>query len=73
MLTNVTLSAEQRLIERARKKAALQNRSLNAAFREWLEQYADGGDASEAYRNLMERLSYARPGRTFTREEMNER
>jgi hypothetical protein len=73
MLRNVTLSAEQALIDRARQKAARQNRTLNSAFREWLAQYSAEGDVGEGYRGMMERLGYVRPGRKFTRDEMNER
>ncbi len=39
MLKNITLSADEALIREARRQAALQNTSLNALFREWLEQY----------------------------------
>ena len=37
MVKNITLSADEKLIEEARAKASLQKRSLNAAFREWIE------------------------------------
>ena len=37
LVKNITLSAEESLIEQARKSAADQNTTLNAAFREWLE------------------------------------
>jgi hypothetical protein len=36
MRKNVTLSAEESLIERARDKARKQRTTLNALFREWL-------------------------------------
>jgi len=37
---NITLSADENLIEQARKAAAERHTTLNAAFREWLEQYS---------------------------------
>jgi hypothetical protein len=73
-LRNITLSADEHLIERARQTASSEHRTLNDAFREWLEQYtARNGDA-EAYDRLMQRLrGHVVAGRKFTREEMNER
>jgi len=36
MLKNVTLSAEDRLIAQAHRRAQRERKTLNAAFREWL-------------------------------------
>jgi hypothetical protein len=72
-MKNVTLSAEESLIEQARHVARSQRKTLNAAFREWLEQYAaQAGNALE-FDALMKRLRHVRAGRRFTRDEMNER
>lgn len=73
-MKNITLSADEHLIERARQTAQAQHKTLNDAFREWLEQYtAQNGDV-EAYDRLMQRLrGHVTAGRKFTREEMNER
>lgn len=73
-MKNVTLSADENLIEQARQTARSEHRTLNDAFREWLEQYtAKNGDV-EAYDGLMQRLrGQVVAGRKFTREEMNER
>jgi hypothetical protein len=38
-MKNVTLSADEDLIERSRLVARSQRRTLNAAFREWLLQF----------------------------------
>ena len=73
MLKNITLSAEDVLIQKARQKAMSEKKTLNALFRDWLKKYVHKNDPVEAYNQLMKRLSYARPGRKFTREEMNER
>jgi hypothetical protein len=73
MLKNITLSAEEKLIERARRRAAARNTTINAEFRRWLAQYADAPQSLEELASLMSRYRYARPGKTFTREELNER
>jgi hypothetical protein len=73
MKKNITLSAEEVLIRKAREKAAREKKSLNAVFREWLDRYVGQETSSNRYGDLMNRLSYARPGRKFSREEMNER
>lgn len=69
---NITLSADEHLIERARQAARSQHKTLNAAFREWLEQYVQSGAALE-YDEVMRKLSHIRAGRKYTRDEMNER
>lgn len=66
-------SAEERLLEAARRKAARERRSLNEVFREWLGRYIEKDDAAERFDRLMNRLRYVRSGRKFTRTEMNER
>jgi predicted transcriptional regulator len=73
MRKNVTLSADESLIQRARDKARRHRTTLNALFRDWLRRYVDRDQATNGYDELMARLRYARPGRTFTRDEMNER
>lgn len=73
MLRNVTLSAEERLIRKAREKAQREKRSFNAVFREWLVRYTNHGNGAKDYKNLMRRLAYAAPGRRFSREEANAR
>ncbi|MBK8429905.1 MAG: hypothetical protein IPL28_00840 [Chloroflexi bacterium] len=73
MLKNITLSAEDMLIQQARERAAAENSTLNAEFRRWLVQYTARPQTAVQYHDLMDRLSYAQPGRKFTREEMNER
>ncbi|MEW6305318.1 MAG: hypothetical protein AB1705_17720 [Verrucomicrobiota bacterium] len=73
MLKNVTLSAEEGLIEKARSKALRQNKTLNSAFREWLASYVGPGTSEERYRALMRQLRHVSAGRRFSREELNER
>ena len=72
-MKNITLSADEDLIEKARSVARAQQKTLNAAFREWLERFvSDTGNAAD-YDSLMARLQHVKSGRRFTRDEMNER
>lgn len=71
---NITLSAEESLIEQARKTAADQHTTLNAAFRLWLEQYSGRQRWLRDFDELMERTrKYVKVDRKYTRDEMNER
>ena len=72
-MKNITLSADEDLIERARQMARQQNRTLNDAFREWLREFAGYRRSTEEYEALMKQLKHVRAGRKFTRDEMNER
>jgi hypothetical protein len=73
-MKNITLSADEDVIERARAVAHSQHTTLNAMFREWLDQIASTSGSAEKYEALMKRLSYVDFGdRRFTRDEMNER
>ena len=75
MLRNITLTAEDALIDRARAIAAENHTTLNVAFREWLAAYVAGQDraAVERFRSVMAQLGGADPGRAFNRDEMSER
>ena len=72
LVKNITLSADENLIEQARKAAADQNTTLNAAFREWLEQYSGRARWLQEYDAIMERTKYVKADRKYTREELNE-
>lgn len=73
MLKNITFSAEEDLIRRARKRAAAKRTTLNDEFRRWLEKYVERPETEEAFALLMDQFDYVQPGRSFTRDEMNER
>ena len=73
MLRNITLSAEESLINKARQQAAAENTTLNALFRKWLKRYSGNSTSSGEYDEIMKRLSYAKSGGKFSRDEMNER
>jgi hypothetical protein len=70
---NVTLSADENLIEQARLVARSRHKTLNAAFREWLEQYAAQAGGGAAVDALMRRFRHVRSAGPYTRDEMNER
>lgn len=75
MLRNITLSADDQLIARARGKADAEKTSLNVEFRKWLVAYADAHDeaAVARFRTVMKQMAHVESGHSFTRDEMNER
>lgn len=73
LVKNITLTADQELIERARHVARSQHKTLNVAFREWLCEYVAQDSATGDYDALMAKLSYAHSTGPYTRDEMNER
>ena len=74
-MKNITLSAEESLIEAARERARSEKTTLNDAFRLWLETYAGRENrVEEAMAVLNDVRSRIRTGgQKFTRDEMNER
>jgi hypothetical protein len=72
-MKNITLSADEDLIEKARSVARGRRTTLNAAFREWLTQFTSSNGDPQGFDSLMKRLRYVNTGRHFTRDEMNER
>lgn len=73
IVKNVTLSADEQVIERARSLARDNKTTLNQLFRDWLEEYVSRHERHGGYRELMDRLRHVRVDRKFTREEMNAR
>lgn len=71
-MRNVTLSADERLLELARTKAVREHTTLNARFRQWLAQYVGAGPATN-YRRVMKSLSHVRSGRKFSRDDLHVR
>jgi hypothetical protein len=70
---NITLSADEDLIEQARLVARSQHTTLNAAFREWLVSFTRQSGNVQEFDALMRRLRHVNAGRRFSRDEMNER
>jgi hypothetical protein len=75
-MKNITLSAEERLIEAGRAEARARKTTLNEMFRTWLADIAaqDARSRQSQVQALFGRLTpQVDAGRKFTREEMNER
>jgi len=72
MLKNITLTAEETLLRKARDMASAEHKTLNGLFREWIARYARQGVSTQEYRGLMKRFTHIRAGRGFSRDEMNE-
>lgn len=74
-MKNITLSADENLIEAARERARAENTTLNEQFRLWLADYARQRERMQRYHELMADLrgKLRTGGRKFTRDEMNER
>jgi hypothetical protein len=73
VVRNITFSADENKIDRAREVARSEHKTLNDAFREWLDWYASRNINREEVEALFEKLKYVNAGRKFTRDEMNER
>ena len=72
-MKNLTFRADETSIARARKVARARSTTLNAAFREWLEQYASLAAGTKAVDALMHRLRRVRSSGPYGRDEMNRR
>lgn len=72
-MKNITLSADEHLIELARAEARARKTTLNALFRDWLADIARRDEARKRADEVIRRMSDFDAGGPFTREEMNER
>lgn len=72
-MRNITLSADESLIEEARAAARARKTTLNQLFRDWLAELAGRRERERQLDAVMKRLAYVRAGGPFRREEMNER
>ena len=74
-MKNITLSADEGLIEAARERARAEHTTLNEQFRRWLRDYTrreqQADDAMAVIRELRGKVRTG--GHKFTRDEMNER
>lgn len=71
-MKNITLSADEVIIENARKKALNNNTTLNALFREWLINYVNNAKSVDELDKFLNQLN-VKSGRSFSRDELNER
>jgi hypothetical protein len=72
-MKNITLSADEDLIEKARALARAQRTTLNEAFRQWLTQFTASAGDVQGFDNLMQQMRHIKAGGHYTRDEMNER
>lgn len=73
-MKNITLSADEQLIEAARDRARVENSTLNEQFRLWLAQYTQRARRMDEYDATIASLrGQLRVGRKLTRDEMNAR
>ena len=73
-MKKITFRADEDLIDRAHKVTSFQNRTLNAAFREWLFQFTHQAVRAKQYDALMKRLRRnVHSSGPYTRDELNER
>jgi hypothetical protein len=75
-MKNITLSAREAAIEKARQVAAKKHTTLNNLFREWLETLDRQPESSETehkLETLWSQTNYLRVGRKLNRDDMHER
>lgn len=73
-MKNITLSAEEQLIEAARARARASHTTLNEEFRRWLAAYARPQETLQRFDDTMASLrGQLQVGRKLSRDEMNER
>lgn len=63
MLKNITFSAEEKLIKKAREKAGRERTTLNSLFRQWLKKYTNFSFKPDDYDLLMKSLKYVKTGK----------
>ena len=73
-MKNITLSAEEPLIEAARARARSEHSTLNEQFRRWLVSYTQTQERLDRYETVMSGLrGQMKVGRKLDRAAMNER
>ena len=74
-MKNITLSADEGLIEAARERARAEHTTLNEQFRRWLKDYARREQQAEQAMAVVRELrgKVRTGGHKATRDEMNER
>ncbi len=72
-MKNVTLSANEDVLRKAKNKAQNNNTTLNSLFRKWLDDYTRDRNLTLELERFLIKTEYAEAGRGFTRDELNER
>lgn len=74
-MANLTISVDDQVLQRARKKALERGTSVNAVLNEYLEQYAGASATASALRQFLDLAASTDAGsgpegRTWTRDEL---
>ncbi len=72
-MKNVTLSANEDVIRKAKNKAQQNNTTLNSLFRKWLDDYTRDKNIVLELDRFLSKTEYVEAGRSFTRDEFNQR
>ncbi len=73
-MKNITLSAEEHMIEAARNRARSEKTTLNAAFRAWLVEYSNQATRMAEFDAVVDDVcGKMKVGKKLTRDEMNAR
>jgi len=75
-MKNITLSAQEEAIEKARQVATANHSTLNQMFRQWLATLAKQPEEVDTKKNLESlwlKTNYVRVGKKLSRDEMNQR
>ena len=74
-MRNITLSADDKLIEAARARARAEHTTLNQQFRLWLLDYTRRREQTQRAMDVIADMqrTVSTGGRKFNRDEMNER
>jgi hypothetical protein len=73
-MKNITLCADEKLIEAAHARARAEHTTLDELFRHWLAEYAGHHKRLQRYDQVIGALrGKVRVGRKLTRDEMHER
>ena len=70
-MKNITLSADERTIELAREEARKRKTTLNALFREWIEDLAARDERRRRIGELFGKMDEYDAGGPYSRDEMN--
>lgn len=73
MSQRITFRANEELLRKAKERAKRENTTLSAEFGKWLDLYVATDRRQVDFEALMESLSYANSGGSFSREDSNRR
>ena len=73
MAKNITFSADEKLIERAREKARREKTTLKERFWQWLQRDVNSDDTASDNGQLVAKFSYTKVRGRFDRDILNER